>query len=171
MIQWSSTTSNSNVIYHSVFLQTPIDFEEISNQAEWGTLYYAMEAVSSHYLSAFRYSESVIQGNNITHKIAEDVVSRGQFMNDSRLDNQEDPNFRDLSTQLPVFAISRDLGTIQATQAPVVWSVGYTTDPAINYTDLSGAPSTQRSLYYKSKYDDDGSLVSCRISSGREPCI
>ncbi|KAH9993299.1 hypothetical protein BJV74DRAFT_916837 [Russula compacta] len=141
VIQWS-TTSNSDVIYHSVRLLTPTDFEEISNQAEWGTLYYAMKA-----------------GNNVTHKIAEDVVSRGQFLDNGVLDNQTDSNFRDISVQFPVFGISRDLGTIQATQAPVVWSVGYTTDPAINYTDLSGAPPTPRSLYYKSQYSDDESLI------------
>ena len=114
----------------------------------------------------------MVQGDNITHKIAAGAVARGQFVDNGVLDNQEDPNFRDLSDGFPVFGISRDLGTIQATQAPVVWSVGYTTDPAaINYTDLSGSPPTQRSLYYKSQYSDDGSLVSCRIFSGREPCI
>ena len=45
-IKWS-TTSNSEVIYHSVKLQTQAIFNEINHQAEWGTLYYSMEAVSS----------------------------------------------------------------------------------------------------------------------------
>ncbi|KAH9990995.1 hypothetical protein BJV74DRAFT_977866 [Russula compacta] len=141
VIQWS-TTANSEVIYHSVKLQTQATFNEITNQAEWGTLYYAMKA-----------------GINITYKTAADAVSRGQFLNYSMLDNQTDPNFRIIDNKFPVFGISRDLGTINATQAPVVWSVGYTTDPAINYTDLSGAPPTQLNLYYKSQYSDDGSLI------------
>ena len=78
------------------------------------------------------------------------------------LDNQTDPNFRSISPNFTVFAISRDLGIIQATPDPIVWAVGFVTDPAINYTDLSGA-SQQRSLFYKTQYSDDTSLVSIRI--------
>jgi Domain of unknown function (DUF5127) len=76
-------------------------------------------------------------------------------------------NFRSINAQFPVFAISQNLGNIQATQTPVVWTVGYITDPAVNYTDLSGAPPTQRSLYFKSQYSDDASLVSANISRRR----
>lgn len=43
-ILWHSTF-NSDVVFHSVTLQTPTTFTEILDQAEWGTLYYAMEAV------------------------------------------------------------------------------------------------------------------------------
>jgi hypothetical protein len=52
------------------------------------------------------------------------------------------------------------LGTIQTTQAPVVWTVGYTTDPAVNYINLSGAAPTPRSPYYKSRYSNDEALAS-----------
>ena len=79
------------------------------------------------------------------------------------LDNQTDPNFRSISPNFAVFAISRDLGVIQATVDPVVWAVGLTTDPAINYTALSGAAPRQRSLFYKTRYSDDTSLVSVHI--------
>jgi hypothetical protein len=43
-IVWNST-SNANVIFHIVTLGTPAVFTEIVNQADWGTLYYAMKAV------------------------------------------------------------------------------------------------------------------------------
>jgi hypothetical protein len=102
----------------------------------------------------------MMQGSKVTYKIAAADVSRGLFARNGTLDNQEESNFRSISDQFAVFAISRDLGTIQATQAPVVWTVGYTTDPAVNYTDLSGAPSTHRSLYYKSQYSNDEALAS-----------
>ena len=100
------------------------------------------------------------QGNNVTYKIAFDQGSRGQFADNGTLDNS-----RGLAPDFPisyneVFAISRDLGTIQSTQAPVVWTVGYTTDPAVNYMDLSGAPPTPRSPYYKAKYSNDETLAS-----------
>jgi Domain of unknown function (DUF5127) len=44
-ILWHSTF-NSDVVFHSVTLQTSATFMEILDQAEWGTLYYAMKAVS-----------------------------------------------------------------------------------------------------------------------------
>ena len=65
----------------------------------------------------------------------------------------------DLISDLPVFAISSNLGTIQATQAPVVWAIGYTTDPAISYTAQSDFPPEARGAYYKLVYTDDTSLV------------
>jgi len=44
-IVWDATT-NDDVIYHSVKLQNPEVFSEISSQAEWGTLHFAMKSVS-----------------------------------------------------------------------------------------------------------------------------
>jgi hypothetical protein len=51
-IMWSST-SNADVIFHSVSLQTPAVFTEIINQAEWGNLYYAMKAVRDSHQFTF----------------------------------------------------------------------------------------------------------------------
>ena len=45
MILWSPS-STADVVFHSVTLQAPAEFTEIFDQAEWGTLYYAMLAVS-----------------------------------------------------------------------------------------------------------------------------
>jgi hypothetical protein len=44
-ILWSPY-STADVVLHSVTLQTQTEFTEIIDQAEWGTLYYAMLAVS-----------------------------------------------------------------------------------------------------------------------------
>jgi hypothetical protein len=89
--------------------------------------------------------------------------SRNYFVHNGTLDNQYNSSIRAINNQYAVFAIARDLGTIQATQAPVVWTVGYTTDRAINYTDLSGAPPSYRSPYYKTQYSTDTDLASiCR---------
>ena len=78
------------------------------------------------------------------------------------MDNQTDTNFRSIDHNFAIFAIARNLGTVQATQDPIVWAVGFVTDPAINYTDILGA-SQQRSLFYKTQYSDDTSLVSIRV--------
>ncbi|KAI9459211.1 hypothetical protein BJY52DRAFT_387895 [Lactarius psammicola] len=141
VILWSTSTSISNVVYHTVRLQNPAMFNEISNQAEWGLFYYAMKSA-----------------NNVTFKIAQDTVSRASFVLNGSLDNQTEANFRAISDNFAVFAISRDLGLIQATKDPVVWTVGLTMDPVINYTDNSGA-AQQRSLFYKTRYSDDTSLI------------
>ena len=41
----------------------------------------------------------------------------------------------------------------------MVWAIGYTTDPAISYTDQSGSSPETRSSYYKLQYSDDAPLV------------
>ena len=94
------------------------------------------------------------------------IYSRLFFAANGTLDDQVETNFRGINDSYPIFAIARDLGSIQATQAPVVWTIGFITDPAISYADLSGAPPTERSLYYKSQYTDDASLVRSGISYG-----
>ena len=96
-----------------------------------------------------------MQGEGVTYQIAPDTKSRGNFTLNGVLNDQQDPNPRAINDNFPVFAISRDLGTIQATQNPVVWAVGYTTDPAVSYTDLSDTTMVYRSPYYKTKYSND----------------
>ena len=102
----------------------------------------------------------MVQGINVTYKVAADTVSRSLFVRNGALDNQEEQAFGPIDQNWTVFAISRDFGTIRSTQTPVVWTVGYTTDPAVNYMDLSGSPSTPRSPYYKSNYSTDEALAS-----------
>jgi Domain of unknown function (DUF5127) len=47
-IRWNST-NDADVIFHLVTLQTPALFTEVIDQAEWGTLYYAMKDVRDSY--------------------------------------------------------------------------------------------------------------------------
>jgi hypothetical protein len=103
-----------------------------------------------------------MQGADVTYQADSDVDSRGKFTRDGKLFNgQQDPKLRLISDNSTVFAISRDLGTIQATTDPVVWAIGFTTDPAaVNYSDLSGAPPIPRSPYYKIQYSNDADLAS-----------
>jgi hypothetical protein len=101
----------------------------------------------------------VVQGDNVTYQIASDADSLGNFTRNGMLNGQQDPNIHPISDNF-VFAISRDLGTIQATTDPVVWAIGYTTGSAINYSDLSGAPTMSRSPYYKIQYSNDEELAS-----------
>ena len=54
-ILWSSS-SNTDVIFHRVTLQTPAVFTEVMGQADWGTLYYAMKAVRVININLLSYS-------------------------------------------------------------------------------------------------------------------
>jgi hypothetical protein len=100
-----------------------------------------------------------VQGDSVTYQIGTDAYSRGNFTRNGKFNRQPVSGSGHISDDF-VFAISRDLGTIQATQDPVVWAIGYTTDPAINYSDLSGVPQTSRSPYYKIQYSNDDELAS-----------
>ncbi len=106
------------------------------------------------------------QGGEITFKTGLEHDTRGFFQLNGVLDNQTDTQLRSISPKYPIFAISRDLGTIQVTQDPVIWAIGFTTDPAIQYTDPSVNTPQQRSLFYKTQYPDDSTLVSGYISRG-----
>ena len=86
-------------------------------------------------------------------------IARNYFARNGTLDNQSYSNLDVIEDKFPVFGIARDLGTVQATQSPVVWAIGYTTDPAISFSDLSGAPATPRKPYYKTKYTRDETMV------------
>jgi hypothetical protein len=112
-----------------------------------------------------RYSQSMVQESNVTYTLGGRFNAITDFTSIGILDNQGVVTTGLDNISETVFAISRDLGTIQATQAPVVWAIGYTTDPAISYANQSDTPQ-QRSPYYKLRYADDESLVTLCIFRG-----
>ena len=106
---------------------------------------------------------SIIQHSNITHTAAENHTSLGYFASSGFLDNSEPENMLITNASDMAYAISRDLGTIQATPAPIVWAIGYATDPAISYANESASSTQWRRPYYKSQYSDDQLLVTLFI--------
>ncbi|KAH9007398.1 hypothetical protein EDB84DRAFT_1426288 [Lactarius hengduanensis] len=117
-------------------------------QPEWGTLYYGMQ--------------SGVRGD-ITSNISEVPASRDLFRLNGVLGNLDQINNTAQDYNSTVFAISRDLGTIQATQDPVISVIGYDVNLVINYTDLSGA-TQQRKLLYQDKYGGKGDILADFIS-------
>jgi hypothetical protein len=85
------------------------------------------------------------------------------FVSNGVLDNQGAVPTDPIRPVGIVFAISRNLGMIQATQDPVVFVLGYITDPAISYPAQSGVPTQQRRPYYKLQYSNDELLVTLCI--------
>ena len=95
--------------------------------------------------------------------MSNETLSQELFQNTGILDGGTMADVLTNSTSV-AFALSRDLGTIQTTQDPLVYVFGYTADTVITYTDLSGA-SQQRSSYYRTRYQDyfGDSLVGIHI--------
>jgi len=159
-----NVTSNDEAIYHTATYLQPVFFSENSSQAGWGTFYYATKAVSASYSFHLVAHRPWIQGNNVTYKISDVQSAISMFISNGVLDNNQGAaSTNPISPKGMAFAISRDLGMIQATQDPVVFALGYTTDPAISYPAQSGIPAQQRRPYYKLKYADDEPLVTLRI--------
>ncbi|KAH9026504.1 hypothetical protein EDB85DRAFT_2291888 [Lactarius pseudohatsudake] len=150
-IYWVDTLGGDGVVGYIVQRQNPtLPADELTYLTEWGTFYNVMK-----------------EGDNITQKHGDSSVTRLLFLNNGVLaDSVDGPLDHHFNPNSTVFAMSRDLGTIQVTQDPIVWVIGYTTDPVINYTDLSGTPPQKRSLFYKTQYPiPDGTLDFANASS------
>jgi hypothetical protein len=133
-VNWAPPANNSDAFYHSIGFN-PNGFVYHS------ALYFATRS-----------------GDNVTYMIDKDGNARKLFQDIGTLDNQEIYTSSD-NLSLVSFSISRDLGTIQSTQEPIIWVVGFIADPVLNFTDLSGAPPQQRSLYCMTQYSDEGSMI------------
>ncbi|PIL35879.1 hypothetical protein GSI_01539 [Ganoderma sinense ZZ0214-1] len=135
-VRWSnSNTDTGNSIYHEIQLQSPQENTEIANQAQDGTVYYAMSTSQSR----------------ITWQIDLDATTRNAFQTNGVLGNSQSTAFASISPTFTVFALAVDLGTIQSTSSPITWSVGYVRDPTISYTTPSGAIQKRRP-YYATQY-------------------
>jgi hypothetical protein len=109
----------------------------------------------------------MMQTTRVSYQSGSDADSRGNFTVSGSLNLQQDQN-HSISDRSTVFALAYEFYNITATQAPAVWAIGFTTDLAINYTDLSGAPPTPRSPYYKTRYPTDKEMVSIYSNSWGE---
>ncbi|EPT04923.1 hypothetical protein FOMPIDRAFT_1057715 [Fomitopsis schrenkii] len=143
-----STTSTSQIIYHQVQLQTPIELSEIDNQATDGTAYYAM----------------LLNTDTPTWQTGQDILVRANFNNsEGHLAYSSDLNFRAITDDWPVFALAVDLGSISSTSSPVVWAVGYVRDPALNYTTPTGY-AQPRHPYYRTQYDNAEDMLNAFLT-------
>ena len=121
----------------------------------------------SGYLFTLLLSWSVMQSPHVSHQSGLDVDCRGTFTRIGYLNTPDDQN-RSITDGSNVFALAYNIYGVNVTQPPAVWAIGYTTDRVINYTDLSGAPSTPRAPYYKTRYSNDKEMASTYSNSRRE---
>ncbi|KAF5388226.1 hypothetical protein D9615_000517 [Tricholomella constricta] len=140
------TTTTGSILTHQVQLQSQSVLSEINDHIQ----------PRPPDGSAF-YSTSNAFG--ATYQTGGDVAVRAQFINNGRLPNTRDTNFRAIQDNWPVFAFAHDLGSVIGATTPVVVSVGHVRDPAIRYI-VAGGGTQLRSVYFWSKYSTPASLIS-----------
>ncbi|KAE8354265.1 hypothetical protein BDV28DRAFT_147287 [Aspergillus coremiiformis] len=126
--KWDYGVTNNGVAYHKVYRETQLLFSEINEQAEWGEWYWATD------------------GDGMTYQSGPDVDVRAAFAKNGKLGNSNDNGYRAISTKWPVFAFSRDLGSVK-TSASTLFSIGLAQDSAIHYSGKPGGMTVMPSLW------------------------
>lgn len=140
-MNWSTHQTNG-IVYHQFGLATPIEFGENSNgRSIYGQAYHGM-----------------LSDDKVTYQTGNDATLRTWFNNTGALNNTQDTNFRSISPDWPVMALSKDLGDISSESPPVTFTLGLVRDPAISYQTESGPQS--RSLFFRTQLGSDVDAVS-----------
>ncbi|OCH92944.1 DUF1793-domain-containing protein [Obba rivulosa] len=132
IVEWNTTVGN--LITHQVQLQNQTQFQDVGDRIRQGSVYYTIE-----------------NATGVTFQTGQDAVVRTQFVNNSVLLNTFDTEFRAISDRWPVFAFARDFGQISAPSTPVIHSIGFIRDPAVQYIVANNA-TQDRSLYFWSNF-------------------
>jgi hypothetical protein len=99
--------------------------------------------------------------NKATYQTGADVTVRAQFINNGVLANTKDNNFRAISNNWPVFALSHDIGTVTNTPHPLsLFALGHIRDPALSYITAHNGRQN-RSLYFWSQFSTAADVVCC----------
>lgn len=136
------TTPSSNLVYHDFGLQTPQQYIETDGRIEYGRGYHAT---------------TLAQG--VTYATCSDQACRGMFATEGKLDGSQDINFREVNNKWPVMALSVALGSITSTQQPLVFVLGHSRDPVVEYHRTNGTPEP-RSLFFHTLFDKIEDAVS-----------
>ncbi|PNY24276.1 Uncharacterized protein TCAP_05787 [Tolypocladium capitatum] len=130
IIQWQ-TNSTAGVRYHKFFRQNQQPMSEINQIASWGNWYWA--------------TGDGLPG--VSYQIGADADVRGQFLSKGSLTGNIDTGFRAVSDRWPVFALSRDLGSVGAVASSTLFTIGFTQDQAITYLGQPDAAAPVPSLW------------------------
>lgn len=90
----NQTYPPGGVAYHKVWRQQQLEFSELDQQANWGYWYYATDNTKG-----------------LTYQSGADADVRSQFIDNGKLANTEDTNYRGIDDRFPVFGFAKDLGT------------------------------------------------------------
>ncbi|KAG6035475.1 hypothetical protein E4U41_006078 [Claviceps citrina] len=129
VIRWD-TSSAAGIRSHRFYKEQQSEFQEDGENAAWGTWYW-----------------STADQQGVSYKIGADVDVRGQFLQSGRLDNKVDSQFRAVRDRWPVFAFSRNLGTVRASPVSTLFTIGVAQKNSIQFTGQAAQPQAVPSLW------------------------
>ncbi len=100
----------------SVQLSNQQPLTEQGQLAAWGSIVWATPASA-----------------RLTYQSGQDLVVRAQFVNNGKLTNSNDTNYRAIDNNWPVFGFCADLGQVGRSAATVPLSIGLVRTPAVSY--------------------------------------
>ncbi|TCD65510.1 hypothetical protein EIP91_002558 [Steccherinum ochraceum] len=141
-----STNQTSSSVFHQAQLQSPAAFQEITDQAQDATTYFASPSSA-----------------NLSSTIGAYLDVRQQFGDTGSLPNPTSNTSGIIDSPFVVYAFASDLGNITQTAQSVIWAVGNVRNPAIAYTTGSGTVQN-RAPYFVSEYSDIPSAIDAFLS-------
>jgi hypothetical protein len=146
VMSWG-TTVKSDFVYHDFGLQKPQQFSVTNERVQYGRGFHATTLAPG-----------------VTYATCSDSTCRNMFAINGKLDGTQDINFRSVSTNWPVMALSYALGAITQTQQPLVFVLGHARDPVVSYP-RSGSVVEERSLFFYTSFDNIENAVSALTPS------
>ena len=114
-MNWS-TTQKDEYVYHEFGLQTPQQFLEKNGRIEYGRGYHA-----------------TVLKDGVSFATCSDNTCRANFATTGTPSPSQDMNFRKVSDEWPVMALSHDLKDMVRTTEPLVFIMGQSRDPLVQY--------------------------------------
>lgn len=95
-VEWSYVAEDQ-IASHKVYQKNQVEFnaDYADDGAHWGSWYW-----------------STTESDSMTYQSGTDQIVRDDFRSNGRLSNTQDSNFRNVSTEWPVFAFAHDLGNL-----------------------------------------------------------
>ncbi|KAK6074358.1 glutaminase A [Seiridium cupressi] len=123
-------SSSDGVLYHTFERQDQEELSEVRNQASWGTWYW-----------------STADTDGITYQSGIDVDVRNNFIQNGKLSDTKDTNFRAINDSWPVFAFAKDFGSVGSESVSTLFSLGLTQDNAISFLGEGSSLTLEPSLW------------------------
>lgn len=145
IVEWKYTEGDKQS-YHQVSRQTQILFDENdkpngNGMANWGTVYYATDKVSS-----------------LTAASGQDTAIRGSFAKNGKLDGSKDTNFRAVNKDWPVLAYAVELGQVTDQPKSTLFTIGLLQRQAVQFLGADGLKALP--ALWASYFSDEESAVS-----------
>ncbi|KAI0774201.1 DUF1793-domain-containing protein [Fomes fomentarius] len=140
------TTTTGEVLAHQVQLENQSVYNEINDHIQHGSAYHA-----------------ILNTQGVTWQSGADSVVRAQFINNGKLANTADTEFRAVSDRWPVFALAHDFGSVTGPSEPAVFVVGHVRDPVIQYI-IQNNSLQDRSSYFWTKFPSVAGAISTFIN-------